>query len=125
MNLEQERHRILEMKPGQELDEYVDQVLFGREYKDFPCGRLYYLENRGWMSSVPYSRDTAAAFNLWELNRRDNWKMDLHWSNGSYVAEIARETEEYGYVILAQVQAPTAPEAMVKCRLLAMLEVQN
>jgi len=134
------REEIMNMKPGRELDVPVAEKVMGWRKKTFPGGgggftawvdeneKVMKLISNSTMSETCYrcdyfrpSTDIAAAWEVWEHNRPRNWRFTLTWTNGKYLALIIAETEK-GHKTLAQVEAYSAAEAMVKCRLLAVME---
>lgn len=126
------REQILAMEPGKDLDRLVaEQVLKwdeSRFHYDSEIGiseRIKHNEFFGedvWEPFNP-STDIAAALEVWEHERPDDWQMNLHWSDGKYVADIIEQNEVDGYMYLAQVESISAAEAMSKCRLLAVLDL--
>jgi len=76
-----------------------------------------------WNYKVPpYSTDIAAAWEVWEHGIPDNWRLTITKANGKYLALIIEVNREKGHRTVAQVEADTAAEAMVKCRLLAVMD---
>lgn len=67
----------------------------------------------------PYSTSIEAAWEVWEHETPENWHMTVTKASGKYLALIIEVTREKRHRTVAQVEAKTAPEAMVKCRLLA------
>jgi hypothetical protein len=124
------RNEVLAMKPGRELDALVAEKVMGLEYipASSPSAGLivqdHFFDPKtgdalfGWSPST----NIATAWEVWEHETPENWRMTVHKSNGRYLALIVEETKEKGHRTVAQVEAKTAAEAMVKCRLLAVME---
>lgn len=132
------RDEILAMKPGPGLSALVGEHVINECRHDFErCGPNFWnyqcrkcgMEDSNFVKKLhvvgenkPYSTDIAAAWEVWEHETPENWRMTIHKSNGRYLALIVEETKEKGHRTVAQVEAKTAAEAMVKCRLLAVME---
>jgi len=134
------RDEVLAMKPGRELDALVAEKVMGWRKKTLPGGgggftawvdeneKVMKLISNSTMSETCYrcdyfrpSTDIAAAFEVWEHDRPKKWNFDLCYSDGTYLAEIYKPDDVIGVRILAQVESKSAAEAMVKCRLLALM----
>ena len=120
------RDEMMAMEPGRELDVLVMQYIFKAEKKDIGDECYWVSEIDGeevcWPRWFSPSTDTSAAFEVWEHDRPELWHFDLCWSNGTYFADIYMPDEVIGVRILAQVESESAAEAMVKCRLLAVMD---
>lgn len=126
---------IQDMKPGRELDALVAEKVMGFRFEVDKAkgvsrwvGYGAYGEThtppmawKKWSYKIPpYSTDISAAWEVWEHYRPKNWAMSLYFEDGKYTADIVETDDHDGYRYLAQVEASTAPEAMVKCRLMAL-----
>ena len=142
------RDEILSMKPGRELDELVAEKVFKwrkvhgpKTDYDGPCESFDVLipptiddpfplyppkgAIKPWWFCRNWSTDISTAFEVWEHDRSEDWRMTLLYANGKYLAMIVEVDREHGHKTIAQVEAESAAEAMVKCRLLAELAVMS
>lgn len=108
------REEILTMEPGRELDALIEQHVFGKRvewiqdevtdpYPIVPAEYGYIVEN--------YSSDISAA---WEVVEKRNRWFSLQWNGLEYVCEIGIDAP-------CKIGAKSAPEAICKAALLAIL----
>jgi len=121
------RDEILVMKPGRELDTLVMRIVFKAEKKDVGDECYWLSEFDGeevcWPRWFSPSTDIAAAFEVWEHDHPDTWELHLSKIGKKYLARIfeRRFNDVPSHKELAQVESESAVEAMVKCRLLALM----
>lgn len=130
---EQVRKRILEMKPGRQLDMIVAENVM--EWKDCSLegwrtevayGKPSFFDDDDPRVRIPdYSSDISAAWEVWEHDRSEGWSFELNYFKGAYTAMIVKIDEQNGYEYLAQARSKFAAEAICKCRLLAMEGIQE
>lgn len=121
------RDEIMAMKPGRGLDALVAEKVMGLE-KHTAAYPEDYDERVLWFGDPPrvkayyvpfYSTDITAAWVAWEHDRQKDWIMTINWTDGQYTAKIMTVNEDV-LKYVAKIEADTAAEAMVKCRLLAV-----
>jgi len=134
------REEILAMKPGRELDALVGEYVFG--FKRVKTPPDYYGKNGGTDVLVP--RNLPEFYNYPPIGEIQLWYMCRHWSTDISAAwevvEKMREKGSHFFVrdtgnneVLVQFSylygrgyiAKTAPEAICKSSLLAVMEVEE
>lgn len=134
------KEEILAMEPGRKMDELIDKLVFRhnnyrakmlkwsryvfRESWDDP--NSYYDEwHRSqeigpWEYDGPkYSTDIAVA---WEVFTKWGWQGDVCFCGDEWHCEIMYGFDPAGYGVYEKAEAKTAPEAICKAALLAVLE---
>jgi len=106
------RDEVLAMKPGSKLDLLV-------------CEKVMKWITP-WEPFFP-STDISAAFDVWEHDHPDTWELHLSKIGKKYLARIfeRRFNDVPSHKELAQVESESAAEAMVKCRLLAVMDGED
>lgn len=116
---DREREKILAMQPGRELDLLIAKKVTGL-VKDEVDENLFKFVHGA--RNYNYSTNIAAAWEAWTHNVPDNWTLRLDFDDGKYTAMILEDDDVFpGYKILYSHKSESAAEAMVKCRLLAVM----
>lgn len=124
------REEIEAMEPGRELDRLIRIHIFGDideswVWKEW-WGEHWITDNKEvatWFELPKYSTDISAAWEAWDIGREDE-HLIVECKDGEYCATIHRfkQGEESWDVDTWTYSAKTKEEAMMKCRLLAVLE---
>lgn len=110
---------VLNENPGPKLDALVAEKVKGHKICWNSFGDPYISDGFCGVRAQRYSTSISAAWEAWEHDRPNDWIIELRWSDGKYTATIKTVTED-GLKYVAKIEAENAPEAIVKCRLLAV-----
>jgi hypothetical protein len=107
------REEILAMVPGRELDAYV------AKYVRFPSHSHPIEEVKAWCQK--YSTDISAAMEVVNVLNRRGYNVNLYFTPLLNIAYVSTVTG----LMKSEVSADTAPVAICKAALLAVMEVNN
>lgn len=122
-NTEWTREKILSMEPGRELDALVAEKVMGWRLQ----GQSYWLCGDDVVHDVLFwnpSTDMYAAWEVVEKMQCAHVHININWMDDQYCAEIIEMDPEEGYKYLGQCyDVKSAPEAISKCALLAVMDI--
>jgi hypothetical protein len=112
------RNEILNMPAGREMDELIRLEILDLEVFTTPEGKLL---GEGTFQEIPhYSTDIAAAWEVVEKMRINDWEFYLEWENQPWAL-----FENDKCMLDKCAEAITVPLAICRAALLAVLESDN
>ena len=120
------RDEILAMKPGRELDALVMRIVFNAEKKDIGDECYWVSEFDGeevcWPRWFSPSTDIAAAWEVFELNGTQGI---IAYQGVEYICTLFAKWDENGHAVHVKATGGTAPEAICKAALLAVMDGED
>jgi len=115
---------IRKLVPGPDMDDLIEELVFSRTIKEFDeiYTNRWRFKRRddekykgSWYPSLPYSSSIAAAWEVVE-KMRENGGLDIGCYRDYFSAYVVRDDFEF------RIDANTAPEAICRAALMAVME---